>query len=40
MKGYYVSFGYIGFVNNVKMIFATEEEYREYLEESDGREEE
>ena len=40
MKGYYVPYGYVGFVDGKRMIFATEEEYKEYLEESDGREEE
>lgn len=34
MYGYYVGYGYIGFVNGRKMLFATEEEYYEYMEES------
>lgn len=34
MYGYYVSYGYIGFVDGRKMLFATEEEYYEYMEES------
>lgn len=33
MYGYYVSYGYIGFVDGRKMLFATEEEYYEYMEE-------
>ncbi len=32
MKGYQVSNGYMGFVENGYMLFATEEEYYEYLE--------
>lgn len=31
MKGYYVSYGYRGFVDGCWMLFATEEEYREYI---------
>lgn len=34
MYGYYISYGYIGFVDGRKMLFATEEEYYEYMEES------
>lgn len=34
MYGYYVSYGYVGFVDGRKMLFATEEEYYEYMEES------
>lgn len=34
MYGYYVSYGYIGFVDGRKMLFATEEEYYEYMEET------
>lgn len=32
MKGYYISTGYMGWVDNMYMLFATEEEYREYME--------
>lgn len=32
MYGYYISIGYIGFVNGCKMLFATESEYYEYME--------
>lgn len=32
MKGYPVSFGYMGYINGRYMLFATEEEYREYCE--------
>lgn len=31
-KGYYTNEGYRGWVNGRYMLFATEEEYREYLE--------
>ena len=34
MKGYYVSSGYMGYVDGVYMLFSTEEEYKEYLKES------
>lgn len=30
-KGYYVSNGYMGYVNGKYMLFATEEEYLDYL---------
>ena len=30
MKGYVVNSGYMGFVDGKYMLFATEEEYREY----------
>ena len=33
MKGYQVSNGFMGFVAESYMLFATEEEYYEYLEE-------
>lgn len=33
MDGYYTPYGYVGFVNGEEMIFATEEEYLEYLKE-------
>lgn len=32
MKGYYVASGYMGYVGDKYMLFATEEEYREYME--------
>lgn len=32
MKGYYIGFGYMGWVDNMYMLFATEEEYKEYVE--------
>ena len=31
MYGYYSSFGYRGFVNGRYELFATEEDYREYI---------
>lgn len=34
MYGYYTSYGYIGFVDGRKILFATEEEYYEYMEET------
>lgn len=34
MSGYYISTGYIGFVNGRKMLFATESEYYEYMKEN------
>ena len=33
MKGYYISSGYMGFVNGSYMLFETEGAYREYLSE-------
>ena len=33
MKGYSISDGYMGFVDGRYMLFASEEEYQEYLEE-------
>ena len=41
MKDYPVSYGYVGFVGNKRMIFPTENEYLEYLreEEEDGTKE-
>lgn len=36
MYGYFVSYGYIGFVNGRKMLFASAEEYYEYMEEIDS----
>lgn len=32
MKGYYVASGYMGYVGEKYMLFATEEEYKEYME--------
>lgn len=39
MYGYYVSYGYIGFVDGKRILFATDSEYYEYMEErnDDGR---
>ena len=31
MKGYFTSYGYIGLVNGEWMLFATENDYYEYL---------
>ena len=31
MKGYYTASGYMGLVNGSYILFASEEEYREYL---------
>ena len=37
MKGYLVPYGYIGFVDGREMLFATIDEYYEYMEErNDG----
>ena len=33
MYGYYTPYGYVGFVDGEPMIFATEDEYLEYLKE-------
>lgn len=33
MMGYYINYGYMGYVNGDWMLFATEDEYFEYLEE-------
>lgn len=33
MKGYVTASGYMGLVNGTYILFASEEEYREYLEE-------
>lgn len=35
MKGYYTPYGYIGLVGEDMMLFATEEEYYEYIKEID-----
>ena len=32
MKGYVVSDGYMGYVNGKYMVFADEEDYRDYIE--------
>lgn len=34
MKGYFIPYGYVGFVRGQWMIFATEKEYIEYFKES------
>lgn len=34
MNGYFTDFGYMGLVNGEWMLFATEAEYYEYLEEA------
>lgn len=36
MSGYNVSYGYIGFVDGKKMLFASETEYHEHMEEPDN----
>lgn len=33
MKGYTTSYGYMGLVNGTYILFATEQEYKEYMEE-------
>ena len=33
MYGYFVSYGYMGLVNGVWMLFATEAEYQDYMSE-------
>ncbi len=35
MKGYYVSNGYMGYVNGDYQLFADETDYEEYIEERD-----
>lgn len=35
MKGYYVSNGYMGYVNGDYQLFADESDYMEYIEERD-----
>ena len=39
MKGYYISDGYMGFVENGYILFASETDYYDYMEEetNDGR---
>lgn len=32
LKGYYVSYGYMGYINGKYKLFATETEYKEYVE--------
>lgn len=32
MKGYYISSGYMGYIDGEYMLFASEEDYREYME--------
>lgn len=32
MKGYYITEGYMGYVNGRYMLFADERDYRDYLE--------
>lgn len=32
MKGYYVDAGYMGYVENQYILFASEADYREYME--------
>ena len=32
MKGYYISSGYMGYVGDGYMLFASEEDYRDYME--------
>lgn len=33
MSGYWTSYGYIGFVNGIKRLFASDTEYYEFMEE-------
>ena len=35
MKGYFTKEGYMGFVNGKYMLFASESDYREYMEEEE-----
>lgn len=39
IKGYVVPFGYVGFVGKTRVLFATEEEYREFMLECDAKNE-
>ena len=32
MKGYYVAYGYMGFVEDTYMLFSTEQDYIDYLQ--------
>lgn len=34
VKGYYVPYGYMGYVNNHYILFASEKEYLEFIEEN------
>lgn len=34
-KGNYVKYGYMGYVNGKYMLFASEEDYREYINDMD-----
>ncbi len=36
MKGYHVTDGYMGYVDGSYMLFASEQEYKEYLEEKEA----
>lgn len=36
MKGYVVSDGYMGYVNGKYMLFADEEDYRDYMEDQES----
>lgn len=36
MNGYFTSYGYMGFVDDRWMLFATETEYYEYMGEQNG----
>lgn len=38
IKGFYVPFGYIGFVGKMRILFATEQDYREFMEEIEDQE--
>ena len=38
MSGFYTSFGYVGFVGKTRILFATEQDYREFMEEIDSEE--
>lgn len=38
MKGYVVSSGYMGYIDGKYILFATEEEYKEYLESDNNSE--
>ncbi len=35
MKGYYVTYGYMGYVDGQYRLFASEEDYCDYMEEDD-----
>ena len=40
LKGYPVSAGYIGYVDGRKMLFATEDDYKEHMKEIEENDEE